>query len=105
MATTNLSAFQIAGGVTNTTNIAVTGSSQQLTLPSISNQGATGVFTNIGTQTVFIAYNSVTASVSTCMPLLANTSRTLSIPPGVSQISVIAGTTGSTLYVTVGDGV
>lgn len=96
--------FQPAGGVSSTTNIAVTASSQQLTLPSIGADGGSLVLTNIGTQTVFIAYGSVTASVSTSMPLLPNSSQVISIPGGVSQLSVIAAATGSTLYATAGQG-
>lgn len=104
MTTVRTSAFQIGGGVSSTTSVAVTASSQQLTLPSVSSDGNSAVLTTIGTQTVFIAYGSVTASVTTSMPLLAGTQQTIAIPGGVSQISVIAASTGSTLYVTIGEG-
>ena len=104
MASTGLP-FQPRGGVSSTTNIAVTASSQQLTLPANGSDGGSLILTNIGTQTVFWCYGSATASVSTSMPLLAGTSQTVSLPGGVSQISVIAGSSGSTLYATVGDGI
>lgn len=96
--------FQPRGGVASTTNVAVTASSQQLTLPTPSNNGGSIMLTNVGTQTVFVSYGSVTASVSTSMPLLANAIYTFTLPPGVTQLSAIAASTGSTLYATLGDG-
>jgi hypothetical protein len=90
----------------NTLAQAVTGSSATFTLPSL----ATGteqsiVFTNVGTQTVFWAWGTVTASVTTSMPIIANTAQTIAVPYGVTTISVIAGSTGSTLYLTLGTGI
>jgi hypothetical protein len=97
--------FQPDGGASSTTNGAVTASSAQITLPAIGSDGGSLLLTNIGTQTVFIAYGNVTASVTTSMPLLAASAQTISVPGGVTQLSVIAAATGSTLYCTAGRGV
>ncbi len=105
MASTTLSVFQPRGGVSTTTNVAVTGSSQQLTLPSNSADGGTMILYAKGTQDVFWCYGSATASVSTSTPLAAGTTQVFALPGGVSQISVIGATTGTTLYATIGDGV
>ncbi len=105
MSTINNSAFQISGGASSTTSIAVTASSQQLTLPACEASGNTCVLTVTGSQTIFLSYGSVTASLTTSMPILAGTQTTLAIPPGVAQISVIAAGVGSTLYATIGNGI
>ncbi|CAB4155560.1 hypothetical protein UFOVP671_14 [uncultured Caudovirales phage] len=104
MAQNLIAAFQPRGGVSSTTTIAVTGSSQQLTLPSIGPDGSCLLLTNSGTQVVFVSYGSVTASITTSLPILANTQLMISLPPGITQISCIAATVGSTLYASVGDG-
>jgi hypothetical protein len=96
--------FQPDGGANSTTNGAVTASSTQITLPAMGFDGGQLLITNIGTQTVFMAYGNVTASLTTSMPILPNTAQTISAPGGVTQISVIAAATGSTLYTTVGRG-
>lgn len=96
--------FQPAGGATSTTNAAVTASSAQFTLPPIGSDGGSLLLTVVGTQTVFVAYGNVTASVTTSMPLIANSAQTISIPPGITQLSVIAAGTGSTIYATGGIG-
>lgn len=59
---------------------------------------------NIGTQTIFVALGTVTASASTSMPIMANTIEMFSLPGGVNTLSVIAAATGSTLYATIGIG-
>ena len=97
--------FQPNGGAASTTNGSVTAASTQITLPAVGSDGGTLLLTNIGTQTVFIAYGAVTASLTTSMPILANSAQTISIPGNVSQLSVIAAATGSTLYATVGGGI
>lgn len=98
--------FQPVPGASNTTNAAVTASSAQLTLPTpMANGPQTIMLTNIGTQTVFWAFGSVTASLTTSMPLLAGTTQSFTLPDGVTQISVIAANTGSILYATLGTGV
>lgn len=97
--------FQPNGGAASTTNAAVTTSSAQITLPAISSDGGSLMLTNIGTQTVFVSYGTVTASISTSMPVLANSAQVISMPGGVSTISVIAAAAGSTLYATFGSGI
>lgn len=97
--------FQPAATAASTTALAVTGSNQALTMsPATGSDGGTMRIANIGTQTVFIALGTVTSSVTTSMPMLANTVETFSLPGAVTTLSVIAAATGSTLYVTVGQG-
>lgn len=89
-----------------TANGAVTASVTQITLPNGPYDTETvGRFVNIGTQTIFWAYGTQSSlSVSNGVPMLPNTVETFSLPPGITTISVIAAATGSTLYVTAGDG-
>ena len=97
--------FQVAGGAANTSNIAVTAASQTFNLaPSVGADGGTMRLVNLGTQTVFIALGTVTASVTTSMPMLANSAETFSLPGGVTSLSVISTATGSTLYASIGIG-
>jgi hypothetical protein len=95
--------FQPKSTAANTTNIAVTATNQTFTLPTRS-AGGQVLLTNVGTQTVFIALGTVTSVATTSMPLIANTSRVISVPDGVTTLSVIAANTGSTLYATDGIG-
>lgn len=98
--------FQPVNGAANTVSQAVTATSAQIALTgNIPADGGTLLLTNIGTQTVFVAYGTTTASVTTSMPLLANTAQTISAHPRGQNLSVIAAATGSTLYVTFGSGV
>jgi hypothetical protein len=85
---------------------AVTASVTQINLPSAPYATDTvGRFVNDGTQEIFWAYGSESGlTTANGVPMLANTVETFSIPAGVTQISVIAGATGSTLRITVGDG-
>lgn len=96
--------FQPVGITSSTTNIDVTATSQVLNLVPPSNQGGSLILTNIGVKTIFFCYGNNTASITTSMPILANTANTVALPPGVTQISAIAASPGSTLYATVGDG-
>ena len=97
--------FQPAATAASTSSIAVTAANQTLTLsPTVGMDGGTMRVTNVGTQTVFMAFGTVTASVTTSMPLPAGTVEAFSLPGGVNTLSVIAAGTGSTLYVTVGSG-
>ena len=90
----------------NTLAQAATASSATFTLPPLAvGTEQSLVFTNIGTQTVFWAWGAVTASVTTSMPLLANTSQPFAVPYGITAISIIAPSTGSTLYATLGTGI
>lgn len=103
--------FQPSGAgqitVASSTTIAVTASAQQVTIPVVSSNGMTMRLANIGTQTVFWLYGNLAVTASgTAMgvPVLANTVETFTVPAGITQLSVIAAAVGSSLYVTVGDG-
>lgn len=101
-------------------------SSTAVQVPNTQGAGLGGpnfLVTNIGTQTVFVAATgarqsdgSLTAAATATAavipvngtpangwPVLANTSQTITLPPG-AWITTIAAATGSTLYVTPGDG-
>ncbi len=99
-----ISPFQIIGGVNNTTSAAVTTSSSQIPLMPVGYDGCQVVLTNIGSQPVFIAYGNVSATLTTCKPVLPNTSEVVTVPPGIKQLSAIAQHDGSTLYCTIGMG-
>jgi hypothetical protein len=95
----------------STASIAVTGTAQTLTLP-LANTGMARqvVLSNVGTQTVFLVCDGIngtsptTATTSNGMPMLANTQIVISLGAAVISCSVIASTTGSTLYATGGSG-
>lgn len=97
--------FQFPSTAVTTTSVAVTAVNNSFTLtPSVGSDGGSMRVVNIGTQTIYLAYGSVTASVATSMPILANTVETFSLPGAVNTLSVIAAATGSTIYVTTGIG-
>jgi precorrin-3B methylase len=96
--------FQPRGSAVGSVSLAVTASAQAMGLPVLAQEGGSVRLVNVGTQPVYIAFTG-TATVANSMPILANTERTFSIPPGTTAISAIAGATGSTLYATVGDGI
>lgn len=90
-----------------TTNGAVTAAVTQINLPGTApyETETTGRFVNSGAQTIFWAYGTQAGlTAANGIPMLANTVETFTIPAGVSTISVIAAATGSTLYITAGDG-
>lgn len=98
--------FQPAPTAASTTALAVTAANQTMTLlPNGGNRDASLRLANIGSQVVFVALGTVTASVSTSMPILPNTVEVFTLPGGISTLSVIAAATGSTLYATIGQGV
>jgi hypothetical protein len=84
----------------DTVNIAVTGTAQDLALTE--GHGTVRI-ANVGNQTVFIHFQT-TATVSNGIPLLANSAEVFA-KGAASSLSVIAAGTGSTLYVTTGEGV
>lgn len=101
-----IQAFQPAPTAASTTALAVTESNQTLTLSPNGGAMTRSIrLVNIGTQTVFVALGTVTSSVTTSMPILANSVEVFTLPAGITTLSVIAAGTGSTLYATVGDGV
>lgn len=82
--------------------LAVTGSSQALTLPTPQGNRTIRILTN-GSVPVFWKYGTG-AAVATSTPILPNTVETFFLPNDVTQISFIAGGTGTTIYITVGQG-
>ena len=98
--------FQPAPTAASTTALDVTAEDQTMTLsPNGGTQTRSLRLANIGTQTVFVALGTVHSSVTTSMPVLANSVEVFTLPGGITTLSVIAETTGSTLYATIGDGV
>lgn len=90
-----------------TSNGAVTAAVTQINLPATApyETETTARFVNAGSQTVFWCYGTQAGlTAANGVPVLANTVETFTIPAGISTISVIAASTGSTLYITVGDG-
>ena len=84
----------------DTVNVAVTGTAQSLTL-TVGNYNVR--LANVGTQTIFVRFDGTTATATNALPMLPNTVEMFA--KGASTaISVIAGTTGSTLYATTGVG-
>lgn len=94
--------FEPYGGAATTQNVVVTGTNQSATI-SAGTIASVVRLTNIGTQTVFVAFGSV-AVAATSMPILANSSETFAVPQDKTTLQAIAATTGSTLYITQGTG-
>lgn len=91
----------------NTVNLAVTASNQTLTItPSGIGYRSIRVV-NAGTQTVFLKFGSSAsvASTTTSLPMLANTVEVFVLDNDTTAIAAIAGSTGSTIYVDVGQGI
>lgn len=88
-----------------TDNIAVTASSQALLLTALpTNKDRSIRLVNSGTQVVFFVLSHVSPTATTAMtPLLANTAETFLLKKDVQFVGVIAASTGSTLYATVGE--
>ncbi len=91
----------------DTQNVAVTASAQTLTLNYQIGTNAMRVC-NIGTQTVFFVVNDATsgktASAATSTPIPAGNTEIFTLGNGSINLSIIAAGTGSTLYVTQGEG-
>lgn len=93
-----------------TTSIAVTASAQTHTLPNVAGATRQMVFTNVGTQTVFFLCDGTlqtaptTVTSSNGMPIGAGVAFIVTLPYQITRCSVIAGSTGSTLYTTSGFG-
>lgn len=90
-------------GVTGTVTASVT----QITLPAAADaaSGSTMRLSNVGTQAVSWCYGvaaGLTATNGVVIP--PNQSEKFMVPAGVTQISVIAAATGSSLNVTLGSG-
>jgi len=87
--------------------IAVTASQQPLTIPGAPFVSDTPArFMVDGTVPITWCYgNEAGLTVNNGVPMVANSVELFSIPSNVTQISVIAAGTGSTLRIVVGDGV
>lgn len=102
-------AFQPRGASGTTpnaqTNIAVTASVQQLTLPPIPQEGGSMRIVVDGTSNIAWSFGvSSGLTIGNGVHMLANTVEAYSIPGGVTQLSVIGASTGSTMRVIIGDG-
>lgn len=93
------------GPVGNTVNLAVTGTTGSIAVT----RGGFGtqsirVF-NTGTQTVFIKIgdSSVTAVLTTSMPIFAGSVETFLIKADQTHVAAIAAGAGSTIYITTGE--
>jgi hypothetical protein len=92
----------------NTLNLAVTGTTGTIALGAFKNQGRQSIrIVNSGTQVVFLNFSvgTGTATTTTDMPMLPNTSEVFWLGEKTTNINAIAAATGSTLYVTIGEGV
>lgn len=96
-----------ASGTTPTANasLAVTASVQQITLPAVPAEGGTMRIVVSGTQEIAWSYGVSSGLLLTNgVTMVANTVESFTIPGGVTQLSVIAAATGSTIRVHIGDG-
>lgn len=104
MASTNIRAFK---PLSATQNIAVLATPTDINLNTVVGTMAIRLC-NIGTQPVFVLFrepaNVTEASLSNAIPIPAGQTEIFTLPSGVGSISVIAGSTGSTLYFTLGEG-
>lgn len=102
--TTQIRAFR---PLADTQNVVVTGTAQTLTFNYQIGTNAMRVC-NIGTQTVFVVINDATsnktATVAIGMPIPAGNTEVFTVGNGNQTMSIIAAGTGSTLYVTQGEG-
>lgn len=99
----NCPPFTPRGGATSTVNLAVGVAAASLVVPRLPANGGEIRISNIGTQTVFVAFSG-TATLGTSMPLQSNTFEIFSCPDNTT-LSAIAAATGSTMYVTAGEGI
>lgn len=93
-------------GVNNTVNIAVTAASQLLAIPNTA-QGTRSIrVLNSGSQTIFLDFvtTSGTAALATSMPMIGNSAEVFTFANDISHVAVIAAATGSTMYITPGEG-
>jgi hypothetical protein len=86
----------------DTSSLAVTGTAQNLTLPTMMQGGAVRLL-NVGTQVVFVRFDAVTVTVANGMPLMPGMPEAFGIGAD-DAIQAIAAGAGSTLYATMGDG-
>lgn len=101
--------FQPRGAVGTTpntqVNIAVTSAVQQVNLPVLPSEGVSMRVVVDGTQGIAWSYGSSSGlTVGNGVYMLPNTVEVFNLPPSVTQLSVIAAASGSTLRVILGDG-
>ena len=89
-----------------TANIAVTATTQNEAIPIIGT-GSTTIRVHVGgSQDVFLEFgdSNVVATLAASMPVGAGHTEVFGLPPSATHYAVIAASTGSTLYVTPGNG-
>jgi hypothetical protein len=105
MSVTLIRAFRPLG-TNKTVNLVVTAVAAQLTIPD-SPLGVRALrIANVGTTPIFIEFGdtTTTASVTTSMPILANTVEVFTLDYTDTIVSAIAAGAGSTMYITYGEG-
>jgi hypothetical protein len=92
-----LAASSTLAVLATTANVAITGSGNSVRAVRL---------VNSGTQVIFLKFGvaATEATVATGFPMLANTVETFLLRPDITHVAAIAAATGSTLYVTVGEG-
>ena len=94
-------------GLNKTVSLAVTGASQTITTDTGYIVGNQVRIANVGTKTVFLEFGASgttpTAATATSIPMLANTVEVFTVPP-LCVVAAIASDTGSTIYITPGEG-
>ena len=95
--------FEVQG---NTVSAATTASSQALQINATPIGNRTIRIANVGNQTIFVSFglSTVTASTATSTPIQAGSVETFFIRNETSHVAHIAGSTGSSIYVTIGEG-
>lgn len=106
MSTVLVRPFAPAQGA-STQNIAVTSSSQSYALSPAGIGYRSIRVVNTGTIPIFIAFgtSTVTASLSTSMPIQPASVELFTLDQDVTHIAVIASGTGPALYTTIGQGI
>lgn len=95
-------------GKNKTVNLAVTASNQYIAIPNTPLGTRSIRVVVIGTATVFMEHaesnTTSPATTTTSMPQMANTSEVYTISTDITHLAVIAAGTGSTVYLTYGEG-
>lgn len=90
-----------------TQNLAVGTAATAITFPTTLGTMSVRVC-NIGTQTVFMlpreAGNATDATATNAIPIPAGQTEVFTLSPGTTNLSLVAGATGSTIYTTLGEG-
>ena len=91
-----------------TQSLAVTATSQVINLPAFGNPSRDLDVFVAGTQAVFLKFGQTgsapTADTTTCLPVAAGQRIKLTVPANYRDLAVVAASTGSTVYVTPGNG-